>query len=220
MSQKSDPMLGEVRFRVPLPVLIPLSAVVVIGLLAFGFSRVLLSIPPEAATTVATVTAINILGACAVLALRPEMTRNAMIELAVVVIYPVIIGIALTQLNIGGEEAHAETPPPASESEGSSSGPVTSGGTISAENVEFSTDAIELQAGEEVSLTFDNVDSLPHNVAIYEDQADADAQQNPIFQGELITGSSTTYEFEAPPQGEYPFQCDVHPAMIGTVTVQ
>jgi plastocyanin len=220
MSQKSDPMLGEVRFRVPLPVLIPLGAVVVIGLLTFGFSRVLLAIPPEAATTVATVTAINILGACAVLALRPEMTRNSMIELAVVLIYPIIIGIALTQLNIGAEESHAEAPPPAGESEEGSGGPVTSGGTISAENVQFSADTIELQAGEQVSLTLDNQDQLPHNLAIYEDQAGADAQQNPIFQGELVTGTTVNYEFEAPPSGEYPFQCDVHPAMSGTVTVR
>lgn len=220
MSRNTDPMLGEVRFRVPLPVLIPLAAVVVIGLLTFGFSRVLLAIPPEAATAVATVTSLNILGACAVLALRPGMSRNATIELAVVVLYPVIIGIALTQVNIGTEEHAGEAPPPANESEGEASGPVTSGGTLVAEGVQFSTDAIELQSGEQVSLTLDNRDSAPHNFAIYENDADAEAQENAIFQGENVTGSSTTYEFEAPPGGEYPFQCDIHPDMNGTVTVQ
>jgi len=220
MSQ-NDPMLGEVRFRLPLPVLIPVTAVVVIVVLTVGFSRVLLAIPPEAATAVATVTAINILGACAVLAMRPNMSRNAMVELAVVVIYPVIIGIAIAQLGIGTEE-HAEAAPAAeegapAESEG---GPVTSGGTIVAQDVQFTSDTIELVAGEEVSITFENSDDLQHNVAIYANEADADAQQNPIFQGEIITGTSVTYEFTAPDAGEYVFQCDVHPAMRGTVIVE
>ena len=221
MSQ-NDPMLGEVRFRVPLPVLIPVTAVVVIALLTFGFSRVLLAIPAEAATAVATVTAINILGACAILAMRPNISRNAMVELAVVVVYPVIIGIAIAQLGIGAEE-HAEAAPPAAE-EGApaedTGGPVTNGGTIVAEDVQFTSDTIELTAGEEVSITFDNADQLQHNVAIYANEADADAQQNPIFQGEIITGTSVTYEFDALEAGEYVFQCDVHPAMRGTVIVE
>jgi len=219
MSQK-DPMLGEVHFRVPLPVLIPISAVVIIALLTFGFSRILLAIPHEAATAVATVTAINILGACAVLASRPSISRNAMVELAVVVMYPVIIGIAIAQLGIGTEEP-AEAAPAAEQEAPAEEpgGPVAGGGTISAENVQFSTDAMEFQAGEEVSITFDNVDDLQHNVAIYANESDADAQQNPIFQGEIITGTSVTYEFQAPDAGEYVFQCDVHPAMRGTVTV-
>jgi plastocyanin len=215
MSQK-DPMLGEVRFRVPLPVLIPLAAVVVIVLLTFGFSRVLLAIPPEAATAVATVTALNILGACAVLAARPNISRNAMVELAVVVIYPVIIGIAIAQLGIGTEE-HAEAAPAAQVEAG---GPVSSGGTIVAENVQFSADAMEFQAAEDVSLTLDNIDSVQHNVSIYANEADADAQENHIFEGERITGTSITYEFKAPDAGEYLFQCDVHPTMRGTVMVE
>jgi len=221
MSQ-NDPMLGEVRFRVPLPILIPVTAVVVIAVLTFGFSRVLLAIPAEAATAVATVTAINILGACAILAMRPNISRNAMVELAVVVVYPVIIGIAIAQLGIGAEE-HAEAAPPAAEGEApapSGGGPVTNGGTITAQDVQFSSDTIELTAGEDVSITFDNADQLPHNVAIYASEADADAQQNPIFQGETITGASITYEFDALEAGEYVFQCDVHPAMRGTVIVE
>lgn len=217
MSQ-NDPMLGEVRFRVPLPVLIPVTAVVVIALLTFGFSRVLLAIPPEAATAVATVTALNILGACAVLAMRPNISRNAVVELAVVVIYPVIIGIAIAQLGIGAEE-HAEAAPAPAPAE-QTGGPVSNGGTIVAEDVEFASDRIELVAGEEVSITFDNMDQLQHNVSIYANEADAEAQQNPIFQGEIITGISITYEFTAPEAGEYVFQCDVHPAMRGTVVVE
>jgi plastocyanin len=218
---RQDPMLGEVRFRVPLPVLIPITAVVVIVLLTVGFSRVLLAIPPEAATAVATVTALNILGACAVMAVRPNMSRNTMVELAVVVIYPVIIGIAIAQLGIGTEEHAEATPATDGEAPASSGGgPVTSGGTIVAEEVQFNSDVIELAAGEDVSITLDNIDSVEHNVSIYANEDDASAQENAIFEGERITASSTTYEFTAPDGGEYVFQCDVHPAMRGTVTVE
>jgi plastocyanin len=211
---RTDPLIGEVRFRVPLPVLIPLAAVIAIALITIGFSRVLLALPKEAATVVALVTAANVLGAFAVIALRPRMSQASLVELAVVVLYPVIIGIAIAQLGVGEEgEAAAETapaPPQAAAAEG----------TVVAENVQFNTDTIELQAGEEASIPFENADSVQHNIAIYETPQDAQAQQNAIFDGDEITASETTYQFPAPPKGEYVFQCDVHPAMSGQVIVQ
>jgi hypothetical protein len=42
---RSDPLVGEVRFRVPLPILIPVAAVAVIAIVTIGLSRVLLAIP-------------------------------------------------------------------------------------------------------------------------------------------------------------------------------
>jgi plastocyanin len=210
---RTDPMLGEVRFRVPLPVLIPLAAVIAIALITIGFSRVLLALPKEAATVVALVTAANVLGAFAVIALRPRMSQASLVELAVVVLYPVIIGIAIAQLGIGEEgEAAAEAAPAPQVA--------AAEGTVVAENVQFNTDTIELQAGEEASIPFQNADSVQHNIAIYETAQDAEAQENPIFRGEVITASETTYEFPAPPKGEYVFHCDIHPSMGGQVIVQ
>jgi plastocyanin len=206
-----DPMVGEVRFRVPLPVLIPLAAVVAIALITIGFSRVLLALPKEAATVVALVTAANVLGAFAVIALRPRMSQASLVELAVVVLYPVIIGVAIAQLGIGEEGEAAAEPAPA---------PQAAEGTVVAENVQFNTDTIELRAGQEESIPFENADSVPHNIAIYETAQDAQAQENAIFDGDEITASETTYEFSAPPKGEYVFQCDVHPDMGGQVIVQ
>jgi plastocyanin len=206
-------MVGEVRFRVPLPVLIPLAAVIAIALITIGFSRVLLALPKEAATVVALVTAANVLGAFAVFALRPRMSQASLVELAVVVLYPVIIGIAIAQLGVGEEgEAAAETAPAPQAA--------AAEGTVVAENVQFNTDTIELQAGEEASIPFENADSVQHNIAIYETAQDAESQENPIFKGEVITASETTYQFPAPPKGEYVFQCDIHPAMSGQVIVQ
>ena len=218
-SPGTDPMVGEVRFKVPLPILIPVAALAVIALVTIGMSKVLLAIPPEAATTVALASAANVLIAAAILAHRKRMGSTSLIEMGVIVVYPIVIGVVIALLGIGSGEGHAgaDEPPPAE------SGPVTAGGTLSAETLLFSSDAIELVAGEESELTFDNVDSTPHNVWIYETAADADALNDDatLFEGEDVApGASTTYSIPGLDKGEFPFICRIHPAMRGLVTVQ
>ena len=172
-SPGTDPMVGEVRFKVPLPILIPVAALAVIALVTIGMSKVLLAIPPEAATTVALASAANVLIAAAILAHRKRMGSTSLIEMGVIVVYPIVIGVVIALLGIGSGEGHAgaDEPPPAQ------SGPVTAGGTLSAETLLFTSDAIELVAGEESEITLDNADSAPHNVWIYETAADADASE-------------------------------------------
>ena len=92
--------------------------------------------------------------------------------------------------------------------------------TVTATNVQFDTDTIELTAGEETSLEFVNEDQLVHNIAIYPDQAAADGQSDALFDGEDITGTTVTYQVPALEAGEYPFQCDTHPAMTGATVVE
>lgn len=90
--------------------------------------------------------------------------------------------------------------------------------SISAADLQFSTDTLEFTAGEESELEFANEDasSIQHNVAIYEEEGGAD-----IFIGEVIPGEQTvTYSVPAMEKGEFYFQCDLHPGMNGTVTVQ
>ena len=85
---------------------------------------------------------------------------------------------------------------------------------VTAEGLAFDTETITLAAGEPASIEFENLDSAPHNIAIYEEEGADKA----IFQGEQFTGpDAMTYEFDAPKKGEYYFQCDVHPDMNGTV---
>jgi plastocyanin len=211
---RSDPFTGEVRLRVPLPILIPVGAVVLIAVLTVGFSRVLLSIPPEAATTVAVATAVNILGACAVIAGRRRLTQSSLAELAVVVLYPVIIGIVLASLNIGEGEA---TEPPG----GGEQPPAGAPNAVVAENSQFSTDTLTITPeGGQATIDLTNNDTVEHNVSLYESEADADAQQNHVFEGDTIADTSVTYEFAAPDPGDYVFQCDIHPTMRGTATVE
>lgn len=85
-----------------------------------------------------------------------------------------------------------------------------------AQGIAFDTDTISLPADQASTLTFDNRDTVPHNVAIYTDDSLSEA----LFQGEIVTGPATVqYEIPPLPAGEYYFQCDVHPNMNGTVTV-
>ena len=215
-----DPMVGEVRFRVPLPILIPLAAVAVIALVTIGLSRVLLAIPPEAATAVAVVTAANVLGACAIVALRPRLSQASLVELAIVVLYPVLIGIVIATLNVG-EAAEEGSEAPAQEQQQQAAGPVTDGGTIVAEGTTFTSDTIELEANKEATITLDNQDSVLHDLAIYETPEDASGQSNPLFDGEDVSTGQHPQTIPPLDKGEFVFQCDLHPStMNGTVTVE
>ena len=207
----------EVRFRVPLPLVIPLGALAVIAIVAIGFSRILLAVPKEAATMLAIVAAANVLGAFAYAALRPRMQPVTMAELAIIVLYPVIIGLAIAQFDFGAEHdtAVAEEAGAGAAAEGAAPAGPTS--AIVAEGSAFDLETIVLEAKKQTAIEFENKDSgTDHNVAIYE--TDTPSEDNVIFDGDLVTGPDTvTYQFKAPKKGEYYFQCDVHPDMSGTV---
>jgi plastocyanin len=204
-----SPFTSEVRMRLPLPIIIPLVALAVIAVITIGMSRILLNVPSEIAVVIAIAVAANILIACAVISLRPQEARRTWVELVIVATYPLIVGLVIAQIGIGEGEAS-----------GSAASEPKAGGanTITAQNVQFDTDTIELTAGEETTLTFVNDDSssTQHNISIYEN---AEAQNN-LFEGQVIPGGQEA-EYQVPPQkkGEYYFQCDVHPSMNGAVTV-
>ena len=200
----------EVRVKIPLPLVIPLASLAVIAIVAIGFSQILLAVPKEAATMLAIVAATNVLGAFAYAALRPKMQPVTMAELAIIVLYPVIIGLAIAQFDFGAEAGHHA---PAAETSGAG-GAVPAGPTkaVVAEGLAFDVDTIVLEANKPASIEFENADSAAHNIAIYEEKDGPE-----IFVGEQITAGTITYEFDAPKPGEYYFQCDVHPDMFGTV---
>lgn len=213
-----EPLVGEVRFRVPLPIVIPLLSLLTIAAVTILFGKLLLALPHEAALIIASVTAANVLGAAAFIALRGRMDGQSLLELFAIMLYPVLVGFVVVQVGAFAEggEAHA---PAGSEGEAA---PAKGGGlTIAAANIAFDTDTIELTAGEKAQIDFVNQDSLEHNLSIYESQADGIAFQNPLFEGEIINGGeSITYSVPALKEGDRYFQCDIHPNMSGTASVK
>jgi plastocyanin len=205
-AQRQDPLLGEVRFRLPLPVILPIGSLLVIALIAIAFSQILLNVPKEVATVIALATAANLLVALSVIATRPQMSRARILEVLAVMLYPLIIGAGLAIVGVGegtsdGEQAGAGAP---------------SGLVVTAANVQFDTDEIALPADEEATITLNNEDSADHNIAIYED----DSAEQDLFKGAIVgAGDSTDYEVPGIPEGQYYFQCDIHPAMNGQVVV-
>jgi plastocyanin len=102
----------------------------------------------------------------------------------------------------------------------------TGGGTVavvdgnvdlSANNLEFDASVIEAPAGEEFTITFTNLESQPHNVAV-----DTEEGGDEIVTGDVITGpdETTTIAVPALDPGEYYFVCDVHTDMNGTIVVE
>ena len=206
-------LVEEVRLRIPLPIVIPLGALVVIGGIAFGFSRILLNVPKHVAVALALVMAANVLGACAYVALRPRMTAATWAELFIVLTYPVIIGIVLTQTGIvsnsggeGGGPAPAATKPAAS------------GGTaLTASGLAWDSKTLTADADKPFTVAVTNEDTVVHNFSIYKD----DSAKDQLFKGaDVPAGGSTDEDVDPLPKGSYYFQCDYHPAMNGTLTTE
>lgn len=82
---------------------------------------------------------------------------------------------------------------------------------LTAQNIAFDTNTITVPAGAQVTIRFTNLDSVPHNVAVYETSQANEA----IFVGEIINQGEIAYTFTAPGQpGTYFFRCDVHPTTM------
>ncbi|MEQ8719049.1 MAG: cupredoxin domain-containing protein [Acidimicrobiales bacterium] len=85
--------------------------------------------------------------------------------------------------------------------------------TLVAENIAFDAETITVTAGREVTITFENRDSIAHNLRIVGPDGD--------FATEVASGPVTqqlTFTIDEP--GRYEFRCDVHPAqMSGTLIV-
>jgi plastocyanin len=93
---------------------------------------------------------------------------------------------------------------------------------LTAASLAFDTDQLTIPAGKPATIEFNNEDSSPHNLAFYESAADGPTKTNPLWTGdEVAPGSSTTYETTPIEEaGDYYFQCDIHPGMNGTLTVE
>ena len=100
-----------------------------------------------------------------------------------------------------------ESPPP----------PAPSGAAVvdlSAANIAFNTDSLQVPAGQPFVIRFKNDDAVVHDVAIYDGQTE-------LFNGDTVDGGATIeYSVPALPAGEYDFLCTIHPTMSGKVVAQ
>jgi plastocyanin len=98
-----------------------------------------------------------------------------------------------------------------------SAGPVDPNApVVVAQGNAFSPAAVTVEAEDAFSLTLDNKDSAPHNVAIFKDASAAEA----VSIGEIVSSSKATQQVPALAKGEYFFRCDVHKEMTGKIVAE
>lgn len=99
-----------------------------------------------------------------------------------------------------------------------SAGPSAPAGdaTITAQGIAFITTSVDVPAGRDFTLVFQNEDAgTPHNVQI------KDASGKDVFKGDIVTGpTAVLYHVKGLAAGTYAFTCTVHPNMTGTVTAK
>lgn len=204
-----EPLNDEpVRERLLLPVLIPVGSLAFTGFVAFSVSRVLLNVPKQVATAMALMLAFNLLLGFALVSMRPRMGLATMGLAGAVVALPLVLGAAAAAGVVKFPRA-----------EGAGAG----GGegariAITAKNIAFNLNQLDVPAGKPFTLVFNNQDAgVPHNVTILRAQGSAD-----VFYRETVVTGPKTVSWKVKPlaAGNYYFLCDVHPNMNGTVVVK
>jgi plastocyanin len=193
-------MKPVVRDRFVMPIVLPIAIVVILALALYGFSRILLSITPEAATATAIVVAGGVLGAAAVAAGRKQVRLST-----IAAMIGSIAGFAMLAGGIALAVAGGE------EEDGEGERPVV---VLAAAEVEFDRTSLSVPAGHPFTLRFHNQDAgVQHNVDIFDNDAFAG---EPLFPGEIVTGvTQIDYLVDSLAPGAYFFRCVVHPPMVG-----
>ena len=185
-----------------LPIAIPIGLLVVIGLVLYGYSRVLLSSSQTAATVIALITAASILGVATLVSGRPRVTGSLMFSMvaAVAGIAMVAGGIAVA---IGPGEKEKPPVPAQTVSISASSGAASKG---------FDEKTLTWAGNAPVNLVFDNKDSTAHNVYI---AATKQSTGTPLFAGAVVNGGvQFAYQVPKLAPGTYYFFCNIHPTVM------
>jgi plastocyanin len=86
--------------------------------------------------------------------------------------------------------------------------------SIVAKDMKFVQTDVTVPAGKPFAIAFDNQEGAPHNMAI------SSAGGPSVFKGEIVSSTKVTYQVPALAAGSYPFICEVHPDMKGTLTAK
>jgi plastocyanin len=199
----------QARQSLVLPIALPIAILLIIGLLLFGFSRVLLSVSAEAATLVALIVAASIMVVATIVASRSRLSNGSLFSMvgAIAGIAMLTGGVAIVAMGSGEETG----PEPFQVSLVAQEGAAASG---------FAQTTLQVEADRPTALDFDNQDpGVPHNVVIFEEDPASNPQAKTLFSGALITGPlQITYDVPPLAAGAYFFNCVVHPTtMTGTI---
>lgn len=199
----------ESRQGLLLPIAIPIGAFVVIGLVLFGFSRVLLSVSAQAATAVALIVAVAIMVVATIVASRERLSNGALFSMVGVVAGIAMLagGIAIVWIGTGEETGGGAQIVALQAPEGAAA-------------TGFQPTTLSVVANQPIELDFSNQDpGIQHNVVIFSEDPADNPDADPLFSGELVTGpSETPYPVPPLPLGTFFFHCVVHPGtMFGTI---
>ena len=195
-----------------LPIVLPLGAMVAIGLVLFGFSRVLLSLTADAATAVALVVAVSIMAVATIVASRERLSNSTLFSMIGAVAGVAMLAGGIAILAIGNGEK-------------TESGPqtITLAAPKGAASTGFSPTTLSAVADKPIALEFDNQDpGVQHDVVIFGEDPAKNPNAAAIFDpGAFTTGpTKVTYKVPALKAGTYYFHCAVHPStMFGTIDV-
>jgi plastocyanin len=218
---------SEARSRVMLPLLIPIGVLAFILLIVYGLSRVYLEIQGDGATALAAGITIGIL----IIAFYLAWSRDVpgwQIATIFVVATAVLAGGAIWALanEDEGSAEHAAEEPAGEEPAGESPG---EGGPAAGANVVLMDDnffAIEeggeenptlsVPAGEETTLTLENVGTAAHNMAVT-----GAGGEDIVSEPSLIGGGASGEIVLTLDAGSYDYVCQFHPQeMAGTVEAE
>jgi plastocyanin len=200
-------MKSDVRNRLVLPIVIPIGILLLIALVLFGFSRILLSVTPDAATGIALVVAATILIAAAVAASRTRVREATIGGLlgTVAGVAMLVGGIAIVAIGPAKEAAKPFDATLVAPAKASIDG--------------YAQTSLSFPAARPVNLTFENEESgQTHNMVI---AAGTDQKAPAVFTGALVPGPGTkVYAIKPLQPGSYFYFCQVHPTtMTGHLTV-
>ena len=193
-------MRPALRDRLVMPVLLPLGILAVIAAALFGFSRILLSLTPTAATLIAIVVATGVVVTASVAAGRKQVRLSTLGAMLGVTAGVAMLAGGVALAVVGGTE----------EEPGGGEKPVV---TLAAANIAFEPTSLRVPAGEAFTLQFHNEDAnTQHNVEIFDDPGFGGT---PLFDGDLVTGvTQIDYAVDALDPGGYFFRCVVHPTTM------
>lgn len=195
-------MTDRINDRFVVPIGLPGTIFLLTGIGVVALSRLFLAVPVKAAPIIGILLAFMLLGVFWFIA-NHNVGRSALTGLATAG-----VGLVLAAGVAGALKGEREFHSAGHGGEGAFH--------IAAQDISFDKSELDFPASTKVKLLFENLDDVPHNVAIYRSEGGEE-----IFKGEILnTAGEAEYEFETPTAGTYYFQCDVHPdQMNGTVNV-